>query len=222
MSTSHHKRGAAQVPRKPKQLRSKQIVRAIVQACRKIMDEQGPEALNTNHIADVAGVNIASLYRWFPNKEAIIAEAFEEQVAEEIEDARSIYEDYIAGQGADVSEAIGTLLVDPLISRQIRFLSMHACFYQDHQADFDVGRRKYSGRDETLIEEASQWLAVLLSCQRPDLPESECELRAFMATRAVLGLCLAAARERPDWLRQPGFREHVMNMVLPYLLAVGR
>ena len=67
------------VAKKPKQLRSRQIVRAIIQACRKIMDEDGPDSLNTNHIADVAGVNIASLYRWFPNKDAIIAEVFEEQ-----------------------------------------------------------------------------------------------------------------------------------------------
>ncbi len=48
------------------------------------MDEDGAQALNTNHIAEVAGVNIASLYRWFANKEAIICEVFEAEVAAEI------------------------------------------------------------------------------------------------------------------------------------------
>ena len=183
------------------------------------MDEEGAQALNTNHIAEIAGVNIASLYRWFPNKEAVITEVFEEQVALEIEDVRAIYEDYMARESGDLAEAVGTLLVDPLISRQVRFLSMHACFYQEHQADFDVGRRKYYGRNETLIEEAGRWLATVLANRYPDFAPVECEQRAFIATRAAAGLCLAAARERPEWIRQSGFRKHLMDLVLPFLEA---
>ncbi len=207
--------------KKPRQLRSKQIVRAIVQACRQIMEEEGPEALNTNHIADVAGVNIASLYRWFPNKEAVINEVFEEQVASEIEDVRAIYEDFVARERSNLSDALGTLLIDPLISRQVRFLSLHACFYREHQAAFDVGLRKYGDRDETLIEEAGQWLASLMSSQYPDICPTECEHRAFVATRAAVGVCMAAARDRPEWVRQPDFRQHLLELVFSYLTPAG-
>jgi len=202
--------------REPRQQRSKQIVQAIVDACRKIMDEEGADALNTNHIAEVAGVNIASLYRWFPNKEAIISETFEEQVAAEINEVLSIYESHIASGEHDLATAFGTLVVDPLISRQIRFLSMHACFYQEHQSSFDVGRRKYE-RGDSLIEEAGKWLAGTLASQRPDLSCEQCEQRAFIATRTAQALCLSAATERPDWLRDPAFRRHILDLLLPYL-----
>ena len=38
------------------------------------MRERGYEALTTNHIAASAGVGIATLYEFFPNKEVIVAE----------------------------------------------------------------------------------------------------------------------------------------------------
>src|SRR5262245_39905095 len=53
--------------RRPKQARSQAIVKAIQEACLRILKEEGPDAVNTNRIAEVAGVNIASVYRYFPN-----------------------------------------------------------------------------------------------------------------------------------------------------------
>ena len=62
-------------PRKrPKQARSLILVQAIQEACLKILQEEGAEQLTTQRIADVAGINIASLYQYFPNKEAILAD----------------------------------------------------------------------------------------------------------------------------------------------------
>jgi len=62
-------------PRKiPAQARSRVTVDAIMQATTYILTEIGWEGLTTNAIAERAGVNIGSLYQYFPNKEAIIAE----------------------------------------------------------------------------------------------------------------------------------------------------
>ena len=69
-------------PRKrPKQSRSLMLVQAIQEACLQILEREGPDQLTTQRIADVAGINIASLYQYFPNKEAVLAEVFDEQVA---------------------------------------------------------------------------------------------------------------------------------------------
>lgn len=215
----HKKRSTANqaTPKKPKQQRSRQIVRACIEACRKIMLEEGPEALTTNYIAEVAGVNIASLYRWFPNKDVIIAEAFEEQVAEEISNLPRIFEAYTTQLDISLEAVLTALIIDPLISRQIRFLSLHACFYQQNQADFDVGKRTWEGRDSSLIEEAAQWLTSTLLQHRPTLTVRECEWRAFMATRSIESLCLAAATDRPHWIRDPAFRQELLKLVMPYL-----
>lgn len=62
-------------PRKtPVQARSRATVDAIIQASAYILEKHGWESLTTNAIAERAGVNISSLYQFFPNKEAVINE----------------------------------------------------------------------------------------------------------------------------------------------------
>lgn len=64
----------ALTPRKlPRQARSRALVDAILDAAAHILATQGREALNTNMVAEKAGVSIGSLYQYFPNREAIIA-----------------------------------------------------------------------------------------------------------------------------------------------------
>jgi len=62
-------------PRKtPRQERSRSTVEALLEATTDILIRQGYAKLTTNRIAERAGVNIASLYQYFPGKEAIVAE----------------------------------------------------------------------------------------------------------------------------------------------------
>ena len=58
----------------PVQARSRATVDAIIQAATYILTEEGWDGLTTNAIAERAGVNIGSLYQYFPNKEAVIIE----------------------------------------------------------------------------------------------------------------------------------------------------
>ena len=57
--------------KKPKQARSQTTVEAILQAVTRIMDTEGIAGLNTNKIAERAGVSVGSLYQYFKNKESI-------------------------------------------------------------------------------------------------------------------------------------------------------
>src|SRR5260221_12453966 len=58
----------------PRQERSRATVEAILEAATDILIREGAGRLTTNRIAERAGVNIASLYQYFPGKHAIIAE----------------------------------------------------------------------------------------------------------------------------------------------------
>ncbi|WAS95262.1 TetR/AcrR family transcriptional regulator [Nannocystis punicea] len=60
--------------RSPVQARSQATVDAVLQAAAYILVRDGYARLTTNRIAERAGVNIASLYQFFPNKEAIVVE----------------------------------------------------------------------------------------------------------------------------------------------------
>ena len=62
-------------PRKTaQQARSRATVEALLDATADILIRHGYAKLTTNRIAERAGVNIASLYQYFPGKEAIVAE----------------------------------------------------------------------------------------------------------------------------------------------------
>jgi AcrR family transcriptional regulator len=62
--------------RRPKQARSQEMVRRIVEAATTILTRDGVEALTTNHIANEAKISVASVYQFFPNKQAIIYAAY--------------------------------------------------------------------------------------------------------------------------------------------------
>ena len=67
-----------QAKKQPSQARSKATFKALVEACTLILPKRGYAGTSTNHIAETAGVGIASLYEYFPGKDAIIALAIEE------------------------------------------------------------------------------------------------------------------------------------------------
>jgi AcrR family transcriptional regulator len=76
--------------RLPRQQRSRQTVQRIYDATVVLLRKRPVGDLNTNLIAKTAGVDISSLYRFFPDKEAIVCELAEEWLAE----IRAVYDRY--------------------------------------------------------------------------------------------------------------------------------
>ena len=62
-----------EIKKRPRQARSKATVEALVEGCALVLSENGYAGTTTNHIAAEAEVSVASLYEYFPGKDAIIA-----------------------------------------------------------------------------------------------------------------------------------------------------
>lgn len=60
----------------PAQARSTVTVEKILTAATSVLAERGLQGLNTNAVAARAGINVATLYHYFPDKVAILAELF--------------------------------------------------------------------------------------------------------------------------------------------------
>ena len=103
--------------RVPVQERSKQTVIRILTAATAIADEQGVDAATTRAIADRAGVSYPALYRFFPDREAILDELLERHCAEL--DARAME----AEQIWDIT-SVAELLTNEL--------SLHVHYYRLH------------------------------------------------------------------------------------------
>lgn len=73
-------------PRKqPRQERSKVTVTAILETTAHILIDEGYESMNTNRVAEKAGVSIGSLYQYFPDKKSLVA-ALRQRHAEQMKD----------------------------------------------------------------------------------------------------------------------------------------
>ena len=68
--------------RRPRQQRAEQTVARIMDATLAQILESGYSSLTTNRIAEKSGVNIASLYQYFPSKLAIAHAIYERAAAE--------------------------------------------------------------------------------------------------------------------------------------------
>ena len=60
--------------KQPTQARARETFDALVDACTWLLPRLGYAGTTTNHVAERAGVNIASLYDYFPGKDAIVAQ----------------------------------------------------------------------------------------------------------------------------------------------------
>lgn len=68
-------------PRKsPRQRRSVDTVETIVEAAVRILRRDGYAGLTTRRVAEVAGVSVGSLYQYFPNRQAIVADLVRRRV----------------------------------------------------------------------------------------------------------------------------------------------
>ncbi|WP_164727012.1 TetR/AcrR family transcriptional regulator [Shimia sediminis] len=97
--------------KKPRQQRSEATVEAILQAAARILVQQGLSALNTNAIADLAGVSVGSLYQYFPNKTAIMVALIRRKRARLVDGLR---------QAAEAPAEDLTAALDALITATIR------------------------------------------------------------------------------------------------------
>ncbi|MAT91153.1 MAG: hypothetical protein CME59_00980 [Halioglobus sp.] len=206
-------------PRKrPKQGRSQLLVQSIQQACLNILEQEGPDRLSTQRIADVAGVNIASLYQYFPNKEAILTEVFEEQIQQLTELASSRFAQIDRLSRESLEETLAAI-VDMEIEQRLSLHRMDPAFYRAYQHSFDVHRR-VSELTVAMDNPAWEtWFPRFLSYHAGQLRSNDLQALGQVARLAFMGTIIQAEAEDPGLLSQESFREELLKLLLSYLRA---
>ncbi len=205
-------------PRKrPRQQRSRALVEAIREACIRILEQEGADRLTTQRIADVAGVNIASLYQYFPNKEAVLAEVYENAMRELVAGMAEEFPriDRLTQQGLEATLAA---IIDQEIALLLQLYRMHPEFYLQYQQSLDIRARVNEFTQSLANPSWERWFPHLLRQHRECLREGNIETMAFIARRSLDATLQAALTERPEVLEEPAFREEVLTLLLRYLL----
>jgi AcrR family transcriptional regulator len=196
-------------PRKEaKQSRSKETVAALLQATAHILVRHGYDRASTNLIAKEAGVNIASLYQYFPSKEALVAAVIQQHLQ----------------AGFDLVDGALEVMMDAPVDAVVRgtvrsFFAMNAT----HAKLFRIFVEQIPRAPEwnPLVAFRNRFiehLTTYLERHRAELRVEDPATAAFIATQTVEGVAAAALADRPEWLGKERFQREVADAVLAYLL----
>jgi len=204
--------------RLPSQSRSKVLVAAIIQACRQILAEEGAERLTTNRIAEVAGVTIGSLYQYFPNKEAILANLFAAEIAASTD---QICRETTPRVTAQVNVSLrGTLreLIRVTAELHLRYLRLHGEFYRAYYDFFDFHSKVETHMTQVYLQPSwDQWLPDLFRQYRSEIIPPDLEQAAFLTANIIERLLAAALEERPGWLEDDAYLCNIETVVMNFL-----
>ena len=195
--------------RAPQQARGQATVDAILEGAARIIRREGPEALTTNRIAEVAGVSIGTLYGYFPDKTAVLVGLARRQLADDEADVLAAL--------ADMSEP------DPVRALVRVILELHRNDRSMRRAVLGVHLGLGLGGelvDQTqrvagkLMDGGARWQGSGVC--RPDA------LRLFVVTQAVLGVARALLDEgHADDIPPEQLEDELVRLVRSYLGETG-
>ncbi|MCA9638046.1 MAG: TetR/AcrR family transcriptional regulator [Myxococcales bacterium] len=186
------------------QARSKATVEAILTAAAQILEREGPEAASTNAIAARAGVSIGSLYQYFGDREAIIAELARRHV----EEMRSV-----------LSGALAELIALPLAAAIPRLM---AALIASHRVNptLDGVLHRMMPESAAIMDEFEDFAATVTAAgirAHPDLHIADPELAGAILTQAVGGVLRTTLRRYPERILDPALERSLVQLVLGYL-----
>ena len=190
------------------QARSRATVDAIIQAATYILTKVGWEGLTTNAIAERAGVNIGSLYQFFPNKEAVIAELQRRHAVETRSDLRKALQ--VLPEQPSLREAL-TIVVEMIVDE-------HRVAPAVHKAIYDELPRTVRYMEEDKQQLRDQFLDVVKPFMK-NVPDPD--LATYMVGVAAHAIIHTVTAERPKLLSDPSFVSELVTLLENYLSRSG-
>jgi AcrR family transcriptional regulator len=187
--------------RQPLQRRSQETVEVILRGTAQILSRDGLEQLTTNRVAERAGVSIGSLYQYFPDKEALVAEI------------RRRYEDTFRERLIALARELDGLPLDQAIARCVHTLV--AIHREDPGLHNAVSA---AGIDETERRVLHQLAAGWLEARRDDVRRPDRALAAAVALDAAESLIHGVALRAPERLADAAFADEVTDLLVRYLV----
>lgn len=189
----------------PRQIRSRVTVDSILQAATYILAKHDWSEFNTNKIAEKAGVNIASVYQYFPSKESILAELHRRHLDKMKEKATAIGIDELMKK--DLHSVLKVLIGETIREHKID-PKMHQLFStkipqsaMDHRSDWD-------NKAEKLLEKLILPKAKKLKNRR---------FAVFFFRSGAHSIIHDAIERHPEFLDDPEFAEELLRLFERYL-----
>lgn len=111
----------------PQQSRSRKTREEILEATTRLLNHHALEDVSTNHIAHKTGISIGTLYKYYPNKDSILADLSLTYMQEDAKLVSAIFDKYQSHQRNELLDA----LVDALIEVHMHDARVRGVVYQN-------------------------------------------------------------------------------------------
>jgi len=198
-------------PRKyASQARSRATVDALVEATARILVREGFDRASTNHIAEVAGVGIGSLYQYFPSKEALVAAVIDRHNRKIMQVVRAALTEVTA---QPIEQAVRKMVATAIEAHRID-PKLHRVLAEQIPR---TGRLKHI---EAFDRENYAIVRAYLEAHSDQLRSVDLGLAAFVCVTAIEALSHTAVLHRPDMLSDEAVGtlvDEVTRLVVRYL-----
>lgn len=193
-------------PRKnPRQDRSRQTRLDLLAGATRVLRQRGASGLTTNRVAEQAGVSVGSLYQYYPNKAALLA-------------------DLHAEEGNRLWQELGPLLRDNTQPARIRLLCLlegvfvaQAAAAEHHEALEAEGVDLLATDELTNLGEQFQAELAALLMREVQRPKDVAESEASFCLMTVFGLLPQLAKNAPDEAQTRQLAAQTAAMLSAYL-----
>lgn len=203
-------------PRKlPSQSRSRALVEAVVEACLRILDTEGAQALTVQRVAEVSGATVGSIYQYFPNKDAIIGLVCERVLQEE---AARVDLAKPRVRNLPLADALREIVANT-IRVELRLHRLNGAFHQRYQRDLQLGLRCgpfSSSRD--YVE--GTWLEFL-RLYAPEVTAPDWQSAAYLLGMGLRAVVCKTLEDDAARLTQPEFLDGLVHMALGAIKPPG-
>lgn len=201
--------GQLPVPRKrPNQSRSRALVDAVAQACLRILDEEGDEALTVARIAEVSGAAVGSIYQYFPNKDAIVAMLYERVLDQESEQLLLMREKLV---GVPLASALREILAN-IIRVELRLFKLNQAFHLRYHTALHLGMWRGPYRTASEFIEAT-WLP-LLQIYAHEINTPHPALAAYLLGQGLRSVIRSVLEDIPAQLESPALLDSLVAMAV--------
>ena len=184
----------------PRQSRARASVDDVLEAAAQVLEASGEAGFNTNAVAERAGVSIGTLYRYFPDKQAILQALALRETEAHRRAVLAVVEEGEPGVARD--RAIIRAFVQAFAGRdQARRIAASALLAQADHAELAA---KFSAAEDGLTDAQGRPLT---------------RIQAFVLSRAVHGALRAAVLEGVDFLHSREFEDELVRLSRAYLKA---
>lgn len=197
--------------KKPRQERSRALVDALVEAGSRVLSARGFRALSMKEVALRAGVSPGSLYQYFPDRAALVAEVVERLSERE----RAFHLERMAtlSHDAGLDEVL-----EALIRSAVAFQAREGALMREA-----LRAMPHLGRHHLLVERVrlvADGLGALIAARAPHLSPRELELTVHVLVNTLHSLTHDGVLPRPAWLDDESLTRAMLGVAKGYLGGV--